>query len=416
MSKITDAQFEEQIKDYSEENKSLLRNVREQLKGLEKANELGLKSHEATEKTIDSIKQEYGNQFKELTEMLETLATKVEQSKHEQKLQRQSFNDSLNKAIADNAQRIKDAYTNNQRVVLDVKSVATITTANSTIEGSVPVYAGTQVAPPANANLRTDSVLPLCTTFNTNMAAFPYTETLPKDGDFSFQTEGSAKSQIDFTTETRYAEPKTNAAWEKLTKQSVEDIPFLQSVATDLLRRKHDIKKSKAIVADVISLATSFTAGSLADTVVNPNIMDVINAMITKIASTHNYTDEADYMPNVVLISYIDFFKEFVAAKDDLGRPLYPNAALFGMLTIGGMMVIPDRDITVGDIFVGDMKVYNVSNYVPYSVSIGWTNTDFIQNQFVILGESRYHAFVRQLDKIALMKGTIATIKSALAI
>jgi hypothetical protein len=38
----------------------------------------------------------------------------------------------------------------------------------------------------------------------------------------------------------------------------------------------------------------------------------------------------------------------------------------------------------------------------------------FIKNQFVILGESRFHAFVKKLDEQAFIYDTIATIKSAI--
>ena len=42
------------------------------------------------------------------------------------------------------------------------------------------------------------------------------------------------------------------------------------------------------------------------------------------------------------------------------------------------------------------------------------TNDDFIKNQFVILGESRFHAFVKKLDEQAFIYDDIATIKTAI--
>jgi hypothetical protein len=51
---------------------------------------------------------------------------------------------------------------------------------------------------------------------------------------------------------------------------------------------------------------------------------------------------------------------------------------------------------------------------MPYTVKIGWVNDDFIKNQFVILAESRFHAFVKKLDEQAFIYDDIATIKDAI--
>lgn len=415
MAKITDAQFAEQIKDYSEEQKSMLLNVREQVKGLEMAMNAEFKTAEQVEADLTALKTQYATNeaFKELQGQLLETATKVANMKNKNFESTMTFNEEISKAISESANEIKDAFKNNRTYELTTKAVGTVTTASATIVGTVPTY---NQSNPANANLRELNVLPLCTSFSTNQASFPYTETIPKDGDYTFQTEGSDKAQIDFKIETRYAAPKTLAAWIKLTEQSVDDIPFLQSVATDLLFKKHNLKKNKALIADSITTASSFVAGALASTVATPNIMDVINACVTKIYTTTNYTDEMPYMANVALMNPIDFFVQFVTAKDGMGLPLYPTASLFNQVVIGGVLIIPEQSIVVGNVLVADMSRMNVSNYKGYTVKIGYVNDDFIKNQFVILGESRYHSFVRQLDKIAFIYDTIANIKTGIKI
>jgi hypothetical protein len=103
-----------------------------------------------------------------------------------------------------------------------------------------------------------------------------------------------------------------------------------------------------------------------------------------------------------------------VSAKDANGLPLFPTASLFNRVIIGGVTIIPAEEIPAGKIFVSDMSKYNVTNYVPYKVSIGWINDNFITNQFVILGESRFHAFVKKLDEQAFIYDDIATVKTAI--
>ena len=75
---------------------------------------------------------------------------------------------------------------------------------------------------------------------------------------------------------------------------------------------------------------------------------------------------------------------------------------------------MPYQNMPAGKIFVADMSKYNVSNWVSYSVRIGWINDQFINNEFTMVGESRHHAFVKELDKQAFIYDDIATIKNAI--
>jgi HK97 family phage major capsid protein len=205
--------------------------------------------------------------------------------------------------------------------------------------------------------------------------------------------------------------------------ESVQDIVGLESIARDFLQKKHNLKKSKAILfgtglleepTGATTYGRLFSAGALALSVQNPNFMDVINAVITDISTTHNYEDEVPYMANFVAINPVDFFINLVSAKDSDGKPLYPTATLFNMVQIGGVTIWADESIPTGKIFVSDMSKYNTTNYMGYNVKVGWINDDFIKNQFVILGESRFHAFVKKLDEQAFVYDDIETIKTAI--
>lgn len=326
--------------------------------------------------------------------------------------------------IATNKDKIKEIFDRKAGMLeFAVKVVGDMTTGSASNPDGIPELVGTQIAPPSPVNLKETFIDSLITSFNTDLAAYPYTETLPKDGDFAAVAEGTAKPQLDFEVQTRYAEPSKIAAYEILTDESVKDIRGLQSIATDLLRKKHDLKRQNYLffgdgIAPNPKGATTFgrlfSAGAMATAVSDPNFMDVVNACVVDIATTHNYQDEMPYMANVVLVSFTDFFLNLVAAKDADGHPLYPTAGLFGRVIIGGITIIPFDDIPAGKIFVADMSKYNVSNYVGYTVQIGWINDQFITNKFTMLGESRFHAFVKKLDEQAFIYDDIATIKTAI--
>ncbi|MFL0105618.1 phage major capsid family protein [Tenacibaculum maritimum] len=329
----------------------------------------------------------------------------------------------INKFIEDNHDNIKNIKAAGHGVIeLEVKAVGSVTTGSGT-NTNPPTITGTQQAPLSNVNLRGANLLSLTSNVNTSLAAYPYTETVPKDGDYSFLSEGDAATQIDMTWETNYAKPVKASAFMRLTDESIQDVAGIQSVANDLLRKKHDLKKQKGILfgdgtapnplgATVIGRA--FVAGAMANKVTNPNFMDIINSVVTDISNTHNFEDETDFIPSLVVVNPIDFFIEFASAKDGEGKPLYPTASLFNVINIGGLTIIPDRSIPVGKIFCADMSKYNTTNYQGYTVKIGYVNEDFIKGQFVIVAYSRFHAFVKKLEKQAFVYDDIATIKTAI--
>src|SRR5690606_17216928 len=117
---------------------------------------------------------------------------------------------------------------------------------------------------------------------------------------------------------------------------------------------------------------------------------------------------------NIVMINPVTFFTKFQAAKDVNGLPLYPQASLFNQVTVGGVTIIPWAEIPLAKIFVADMSKYNVVNYVPFSIRIGWINAQFTTNHFTMVGESRFFQYVKELDEAAFVYDDIATVIAAI--
>lgn len=325
--------------------------------------------------------------------------------------------------IAENKEQLETIVKNKSGVIEFIpKAVGAISTAS----GGDGV-----IVPPANHNTQAggfnfrndDDLVALCTVTSTNSASYAYTEYVPKDGDYAFVAEGTVKPEIDFAWQNRYAEPKKIAAYEVLSEEVITDIPRLESTARELLSKKHGLFKANAVyfgpgtvgtVKGATLYARVFNPAGMLNLVSFPNIMDVINACITDIYRTHNYVDEAPYMANIAMINPVDFFLHLVAAKDQNGLPLYPQAGLFNQVTIGGTTIKPWSKIPVGNIFVADMSKYNVANYIPFSIRVGWINDQFITNQFTMVGESRFFAYVKKLDEQAFIYDSIQTIKTAI--
>lgn len=304
------------------------------------------------------------------------------------------------------------------------KVVGTITTGSGTDIDTPPLDVSTTLS--ENFGLRNDNaLLGLCTVSSTSGPSFSYTEMTPKEGGYGFVLESGTKPQIDFKWENRYVAPKKIAAHEILTEEAVTDYRRLMSVAETYLRQQHDLFKVNAIYfADgtgnnptgATVYGRTFVAGSMANFFAagTSNFMDVVNAVITDIYTTQAYTNQAHFMPNIVMVNPMDFFKQLVAAKDGNGLPLYPQASLFNEVRIGGVVIKPWIKIPAGNIFVADMKKYNVVNYVPFSIRIGLINSQFITNEFTMVGESRFFQYVKNLDQAAFVYDSIATIVAAI--
>ena len=248
-------------------------------------------SFEAFKKDNDlkAVTKQFESVTKSLTEQGEVLS----KLQTEGTPQLANIKQEVDKFIADNMTEIKNIHKSRAGVVeLTVKAVADMTTGSALNPDGIPELVGTQIAPPSNINLRGTFVEALTTNVSTSLSAYPYTETVPKEGDYTFLAEGAIKPQQDFKIETRYASPVKTASWIRLTDESVQDIAGLQSIANDLLKKKHDLKKQSGILfgdgiapnpKGATTYGRAFVAGSMALAVTNPNIMDVINAAVTDV-------------------------------------------------------------------------------------------------------------------------------------
>lgn len=303
------------------------------------------------------------------------------------------------------------------------KAVGDITTGSGTDIDTVPLDVSTTLG---HFNLRNDNnLLSLCTVTSASSPSLSYTELVPKEGAYAFVAEGVSKPQIDFKWENRYEAPVKAAAHEILTEESVTDYKRLLSVAKEYLLKKHDLFKMNGIFfgtgaggqpTGATVYGRTFVSTGMVDVfaVGTSNFMDVVNAIITDIYRTQAYADEGHYQPNIVLINPIDFFIQLVGAKDGDKRPLYPQAGLFNEVRIGGVRIKPWIKIPVGQIFVADMKMYNVVNYVPFSIRVGFINDQFITNKFTLVGESRYFQYVKNLDQAAFVYDDISDVQDAI--
>lgn len=373
------------------------------------------------QKKNDTTKEELREATEKMVKMgdaLEKLEQKIKDKKIETVLGQ------FEKFLLDekNSSKLKElASSGHGSIEFVAKAVGDLSTGSGSTIDTPPTNVSTNLD---SFNLRNDNdLLSFCTVTSSSSDSYKYTEMLPKEGSYEFVAEGGTKPKIDFTWENRYQTPKKAAAHEVLSTEVVQDVARMMSTAREYLTKNHDLFKVDAIYfgdgtgenpTGATVYGRTFVAGDMALDVQEPNFMDVVNAGITDIYTTHAFENQASYKANIVFINPIDFFKSFQSAKDGNGLPLYPQASLFNVVNIGGVTIKPHVKIPSGKIFIADMTKYNVINYIPFAIKIGWINSQFITNQFSMLGESRFYAFVKNLDQAAFIYDDFETMKQAI--
>lgn len=318
--------------------------------------------------------------------------------------------------LKDNYETLKSNYKANKGIVkLDMleKAVGNMTSANITLPTPLPAGLVAQDQGVPRVSLRYPLISDHVNSFRTNQKTLTYVEASAGEGDFAVVAEGGLKPQLDLDFVERFVQPTKFAGWIKVTDELMEDYPRMRDVIVTYLVEKHNLFKESQILAYMDANSTAYvpTTNPLSGQVIFPNIMDVVAALQAQILNSPNYTDEADFMGDTILMNRGDFFRMFGAAKDALGRPLYAQGYQANrVFSFNGYTFVSSSKVPAGTIYAYDSRKIDVTSYIPYHVQIGYVNDDFIRNQFVILGESRGHIYIKEHDKRAFVKGNINTI------
>ena len=257
---------------------------------------------------------------------------------------------------------------------------------------------------------------------STNKATIPYMDKLPTEGTMAITAEGALKPLISITFALRFSEAVKVAGRTKISEEALDDIPQIMSIIRNELKYQHDIAVQTAIFTKVGSIAPAFVAGSLAATTVEPSNYDAIRAAIyaIKIAS------KGLYIPNAALVASSDVYA-MGATKDANNNYVFPPFVLPDGTTVSGVRIVEVPDgvsVPAGTFIVGDWKKLHYDVYKTFTVRIGQgiqgnataanIVSDFESNMYTLIGESRFHLWIYENEKIAFIKTTFAAVKTAI--
>lgn len=196
---------------------------------------------------------ELNKNLKANQEVIDNFVTERDKRKVEKKGFNDGWNDLINNNILSKKEAEVTSMLNDERfkMVMELK-VADMTTASSVTGDVIHSYNARQgLVPSQNRNMR--ELIP--TTISPTGSFVTYRET-GSTGSISVQTEGQAKTQIDYAFTEIKVVSKYIAGWTRVSKQLMYHLPFLQNTLPRVLLRDFYKKENDYLYDAMIAAAT----------------------------------------------------------------------------------------------------------------------------------------------------------------
>lgn len=217
---------------------------------------------------------------------------------------------------------------------VETKTVGDMSTGNITGDSVATYRSQPAIVPAQKINFR--DLLP--TVHSDTGLYVSYAET-GTEGSIGIQTEGSAKSQIDYDMTEIKTVNKYVAGFARFTKQLAKSLPFMQNTLPRQLLRDFYKKENRYFYDKIVTGATG--SATSANTV-------HIKKLVDWIGNQH----QADYNASYVLVSHVqmaELLNELISNGAYLGAGSVvglPN----GSITVGGVPVIPASWVPSNDV------------------------------------------------------------------
>lgn len=322
-------------------------------------------------------------------------------------------------------EQAKTAGRSGFEIEMTVKAPINMATGAFTNNAATPVsYIAQDVRNFASDTRQQEYILNYLSNGSTAKATIAYVDKTPTEGTMTITLEGALKPLISISYVIRYSQARKMAGRTKISEEALDDIPFIMSAIRNELAYQHAIGVQTDVFTVVSAFAPGFVAGSLAASTTTPSNYDAIRAAIyaVKIAS------KGQYVPNAVLVASSDVYA-MGATKDANRQYVFPPFVMPDGTEISGVKIIEVADgisVPAGTFIVGDWKKLHYESYKSFTVRIGQgiqgsataasIVSDFESNMYTLIGESRYHLWIYENEKIAFIKATFASVKTAITL
>ncbi len=232
----------------------------------------------------------------------------------------------------------------------------------------------------------------------TNFSMLPWVNETSVEGAAAVVQEGAPKPLWNTRFKVEMSTAKKVAAMSTITEEFDQDLPGFTTIVERLLTETVTRKWDDLVYAAVIAVAKAYTITGLNGQVDDANLYDALRAMIAQVGK-NNFN--ANFIGvNPVTNALIEMQK---SANDRLYLQPPFLQRLMGMLHEG-------NKVEEGKALVGDINQYNVDVYKDMVLKVGYNLDDFQRNQFSVIAEVRYHDYISDNRKNALVYDTLSRI------
>ncbi len=221
--------------------------------------------------------------------------------------------------------------------------------------------------------------------------------------------EGGLKPQVQHKFQLETSKAKKAAAWSELTEEFEDDVPGLATEVRRLLQQDVYRAWDNQIQSDVQGVArpfeiTNFSSGN--NRIDKANRYDAIGAMLAQVGIYN-------FVANTVALNPATLWGLYMQKAEVVtsGARQYINPPFLDRID---PKIVEAVKMANGFALVGDLKQYHVDVYKDFTLRIGWINDEFIYNKFAIVGELRYHSYISDNRKKAIVYSNLDTVISAI--
>jgi hypothetical protein len=202
--------------------------------------------------------------------------------------------------------------------------------------------------------------------------------------------EGDEKPLIQHKWQVEFSRAKKAAAAMTMTEEFQDDVPQLATKLRNLLNVDVIRAFDDQIQSQVIAAAHPFEITGLDGGVPFTTLFDACGALLAQIGFYN-------FQPNTLALNTVTDWRMFMD-KDADGRYLNPP-----FLDRLNRYLVEANKIAVGYGLAGDLLQYHVDIYKDFVIRVGWVNNQFRENKFTIIGELRYHSYISEARKKAIV-------------
>lgn len=258
----------------------------------------------------------------------------------------------------------------------------------------------------------------LVTNRRINSMYVAYAELKNRDGGADTVAEGAAKPQSDFDIVEASKKVEKIAHWIKTSKEALDDIVGLrQEINTELveginLKLDEQILSGNGTTPNLTGILTYLTSAMsvvgtpFATAIETPNNFDVLMAAAAIVQGNF-------FNPNYAVVHPMDL-AAMQLVKDANGNYVLPPFSTPNGTTVAGLRVVANQGMTLGNFLVGDFSKDILAVREEINIQVGYVNDDFTKNLVTILAEMRAVNYIKSNNLGAFVRGTFATVRTAI--